>query len=72
MKNFRYNSGATMVTGVILCVLGLGFWIGNYYPEFDLIALLNLGQNWPFFLVASGFYMIILQYNDYWKNKDEK
>jgi hypothetical protein len=60
-----------MILGVILCILGLGFWVGNYYPEFSLIALLNLGQNWPFFLVALGFYMIVVQYNDYWRNKDD-
>ena len=71
MKNFRYNSGATMLTGVGLCLVGLYFWVANYYPDLNLLKYLNLAKNWPFFLVAVGFYLIVLQYNC-WDDNDTK
>lgn len=60
-----------MVTGVFLALLGLYFWITNYYPQFDLFGLLNLDKNWPIVLVLVGFYLIVKQYNG-WNDADTK
>jgi|GEM_PF-5590142 len=69
MKNLRYNSGGIMAIGVILCLVGTYIWISNYYPELDLLGFLNLEKNWPFFLVAFGFYLVLVQYNN-WDDSD--
>lgn len=71
MKDFRYNNGAIMWLGVILCLIGVYIWVINYYPQFDLLHYLNLAQNWPFFMVLVGFCLILLQYN-YWDDNDTK
>jgi len=60
-----------MITGVILMIMGIYFWITNYYPEFDLFGILNLDKNWPFFLVMVGFYLVLRQYNN-WNDADTK
>jgi len=60
-----------MVMGIIFLVLGLAFWVSNYFPEFDVFGILNLDKNWPFFLVLIGVYIVIHQFKAF-QDSDSK